>query len=125
MQKDTTVEKVNILDKLKKITTTWTPGIVGQVNDMHVKLAKLEGEFVWHSHETEDELFYVIEGQLLMHFREGCQKLSAGEFIVIPKGVEHKPEAIGLTSVMLFEPISTVNTGDNTSEGHHHHPVWI
>lgn len=125
MQKKKNVEKVNILDKLDKITNTWSPGIVGQVNDMHVKLAKLEGQFIWHSHATEDELFYVIEGELLMHFHEGSQKLEAGEFIIVPKGVEHMPEALGLTSVLLFEPISTVNTGDNTSEDRHYQLQWI
>ena len=85
---------------------------MGELNGQHVKLAKLKGEFVWHKHDQEDELFYVIKGQLKIVFRDKFELLSAGEFIIIPKGVEHKPIADKEVEVMLFEPISTINTGD-------------
>ena len=118
-------EKINVMDKLSLITKPWSHGIVGQVNDTHIKVAKILGEFVWHSHENEDELFYVVEGELFMHFRDKTLTIMPGEFIVIPRGVEHKPQAEVMTSILLIEPATTVNTGNAPPEERTHEPVWI
>jgi mannose-6-phosphate isomerase-like protein (cupin superfamily) len=117
--------KVNVAEKLEKITRPWSHGIVGQVNETHVKVVKLEGEFVWHSHEKEDELFYVVAGELMMHFRAGIVTVKPGEFIVVPHGLEHKPEAPVQTSILLVEPAETVNTGNAPTEERTHAPEWI
>lgn len=110
------IAKVNIAEKLGLFAGHWSPRIVGQVNDMHVKLVKLQGEFVWHSHETEDEMFHVVSGELVMRFRDREERLTAGEFIIVPHGVEHQPFCPVETCVMLFEPATTVNTGDAGGE---------
>lgn len=94
----------------------WSPKIVGELNGQHVKLAKLKGDFVWHKHDNEDELFYVIEGELKIEFRDKVTCLNANEFIIVPRGVEHKPFAEKEVSVMVFELIFTINTGDETRE---------
>jgi mannose-6-phosphate isomerase-like protein (cupin superfamily) len=104
--------KVNLSQKLALFTEHWSPKIVGELNGQHVKLAKLKGEFVWHTHEAEDELFYVISGELIIQFRDKNITLLPGEFIIVPKGVEHKPVALEEVSVLLFEPVGTINTGD-------------
>ncbi|MEO0882619.1 MAG: cupin domain-containing protein [Pseudomonadota bacterium] len=105
--------KVDIAEKFSLFSEPWQPKIVGEVNGMHVKLARLQGEFVWHSHEKEDELFLVIEGVLIMKFRDRTERIEAGQFIVVPRGVEHLPQSEGEEcKVMLFEPASTLNTGD-------------
>lgn len=118
------MDKVNINDKLALITEQWQGKVVGQVNDMYVKLCKLEGEFLWHSHDWEDEMFYVVEGELTMRFRDRDVVLGPGEFVVVPHGEEHMPVCPKETSVMLFEPKATVNTGgaggERTVE-----PEWI
>ncbi len=119
------IEKVSVREKLESITEPWKPGILGQVNDTHIKAAKLEGEFVWHSHDKEDELFYVVEGELFMHFRDRVVSVKSGEFIIVPHGVEHKPEALIMTSVLLIEPATTVNTGNAPDEKRTHKPQWI
>jgi mannose-6-phosphate isomerase-like protein (cupin superfamily) len=119
------LEKVNVAEKLKLITKPWSHGIVGQVNDTHIKVVKLEGEFVWHRHAKEDELFYVVEGELIMHFRDKTVTVMPGEFIVVPRQVDHKPEAPVMTSILLIEPATTVNTGDALPEERTHDPVWI
>ncbi|NNJ55895.1 MAG: cupin domain-containing protein [Bacteroidia bacterium] len=106
------LQKVNIHDKLNQFSEHWNPKIVGELNHQHVKLAKLKGEFVWHKHDEEDELFFIISGELKIEFRDHNVMLSPGEFLIIPKGVEHKPVAENEVEVMLFEPISTLNTGD-------------
>lgn len=91
----------------------WSPRIAGQVNDMHVKVARLEGAFEWHQHEREDELFLVLRGVLLMHFRARTDRVEEGQFIIVPRGTEHLPETeTPSVDVLLFEPASTVNTGD-------------
>ncbi|MCR9137696.1 MAG: cupin domain-containing protein [Alphaproteobacteria bacterium] len=96
---------------------TWSPRIAGRVNDMHVKLVKLEGTFTWHYHTDEDELFFVHKGKLLMKFRDRDETVNEGEFIIVPHGVEHCPVAVeGVCEVMLFEPVSTVNTGNATDD---------
>lgn len=106
------IEKVSLSEKLSLITEHWAPKIVGEIGDFHVKLAKFQGEFVWHSHAKEDEMFLVLEGEFTMRFRDGEFVLREGEFLVVPRGVEHQPYAEREVSVMLFEPASTVNTGD-------------
>jgi len=109
-------DKVNIEEKLSLFDDYWNPRIIGELNGQHVKLAKIKGEFVWHSHENEDELFYVISGVLDMHFEDRVEQLKPGEMVVVPKGVMHKPVAHEEVSILLFEPASTVNTGKVKSE---------
>lgn len=104
---------VNIAEKLALIGRSWDPKLVGRVNGVEIKLVKLDGEFVWHSHPVEDELFLVISGRLLMRFRDGDRRLSAGEFIIVPHGVEHCPVAESEdAAVLLVEPAGVINTGD-------------
>lgn len=106
-------EKINIKNKLSLFSDHWNPRIVGELNGQEVKLVKFKGEFVWHKHDEEDELFYVLDGSFEMHFRDKVVPLSANEFLIVPRGVEHKPVAMEEVSVMLFEPANTVNTGDS------------
>ena len=108
------LEKVNLLEKLAQFGEHWSPKIVGELNGQHVKLVKLLGEFVWHHHEDEDELFLVVEGRLRMEFRERSEWVEEGEFIVVPRGVEHRLVAEEEASVLLFEPVDTLNTGNVT-----------
>jgi len=110
------MEKVNLEDKFSKFTNYWEPKIVSELNGQHVKLAKLKGEFVWHSHENEEEMFLVIKGELIIEFRDKTVTLLPNEFLTIPKGIEHKPVAKEEVWVMLFEPASTINTGDNPGD---------
>lgn len=110
------VTKVNLAEKLSLFADHWSPKIVGEVNDCHVKLVKLKGEFVWHRHEKEDELFLVIEGRMRIRFRDAEVALSKNEFLIVPRGVEHMPVAEEEASVLLFEPKATVNTGDIVNE---------
>ena len=110
------VGKVNVAEKLGRIREHWSPKIVGEVNDALVKLVKFQGEFVWHHHDREDEMFLVIDGHLTMELRDRTLELGPGEFVVIPHGVEHKPRADRECSVMLFEPKSTLNTGNVRNE---------
>jgi len=105
------LQKVNLADKLAQFQDLWSPKAVGAVNDCHVKLVKLKGEFVWHSHEVEDELFLVLQGTLLMQFREGEVAVEPGEFIIVPRQTEHRPVADDEVHVLLFEPKSATNTG--------------
>jgi mannose-6-phosphate isomerase-like protein (cupin superfamily) len=113
---DMSIEKVNIREKLKLFTAYWTPKIVGELNGQHVKVVKLKGEFVWHSHDAEDELFLVLKGRLKMDFRDRTVVLDEGEFIIVPKKVEHRPVADGEVHIVLFEPASTLNTGNVESD---------
>lgn len=110
------MQRVNLAEKFSKISDHWNPRIAGELNGQHVKLVKFQGEFVWHSHEHEDELFLVVEGSFEMQFRDRSVVLSAGEFLIVPRGIEHRPVAENEVSVLLFEPASTVNTGDADSE---------
>ena len=103
---------MNLAEKLALFSEHWQPKIVGELNGQHVKLVKVAGEFVWHRHEREDELFLVLAGELTLHFRDRRVDLRPGEFCIVPRGVEHKPEAGGEASVLLFEPVGTRNTGD-------------
>jgi mannose-6-phosphate isomerase-like protein (cupin superfamily) len=109
------MEKVNINEKLALIQDHWHPRIAGELNGQHVKLVKFKGEFVWHKHDLEDEMFFVVKGHFRMEFRDHVVELLEHEFLIVPKGVEHRPVAIEEVSVMLFEPASTLNTGDAVS----------
>lgn len=110
------MDKVNLSQKLGLFQETWTPRIVGALNGQEVKLAHLKGEFVWHSHENEDEMFLVLEGRLIMRFRDREVTLEKGEMLIVPRGVEHNPYAPDGASVLLFEPASTAHTGTTESE---------
>jgi mannose-6-phosphate isomerase-like protein (cupin superfamily) len=110
------VDKVNIAEKLTLFDEPWSPKIVGELNGQHVKLVRLSGEFVWHHHDDEDEMFLVVDGRFRMEFRDREVWIERGEFIVVPRGVEHRPVAEEEASVMLFEPASTLNTGNVTGE---------
>lgn len=121
---DGKIDKVNLAEKFSRFEDHWRPRIVGEVNDAHVKLVKLKGEFVWHHHEAEDELFFVVKGSLRILLRDGEITLEPGEFAVIPKGVEHCPVADEEVQVMLLEPKTTVNTGEVES-GRKVEPEWL
>lgn len=110
------ISKVNLAEKFSRFDDFWSPRIAGELNDSYVKLAKLKGEFVWHHHEQEDELFLVIKGRLLMKLRDGDIWLDEGEFIIIPKGVEHMPVAPEEVHILLVEPKTTLNTGNVHNE---------
>jgi mannose-6-phosphate isomerase-like protein (cupin superfamily) len=110
------MEKVNLTQKFSLFQEQWSPKIVGELNDSYVKLAKLKGEFVWHHHEAEDELFLVVKGKLLIKLRDRDLWLEAGEFVIIPRGVEHLPIAEEEAHVLLLEPKSTLNTGNVRDE---------
>jgi mannose-6-phosphate isomerase-like protein (cupin superfamily) len=110
------VEVVNLAQKFGAFTEYWSPKIAGALNDSYLKLVKLKGEFVWHQHEAEDELFLVVTGRLLIKLRDRDLALSAGEFVIIPRGVEHCPIADEEAQVILLEPKTTRNTGDVVSE---------
>jgi len=110
------MSKVNIEEKLTLFNDYFNPKVVGELNGQQVKLVKLKGEFVWHKHDNEDELFYVLHGKLKMAFRDKIVEINEQEFIIVPRGVEHKPVAEEEVSLMLFEPASTLNTGDTRSE---------
>lgn len=110
------MEKINITNKFSLFTEHWSPKIVGELNGQHVKLVKFKGPFIWHHHEHEDELFYVVKGSFDMEFRDKTITINEGEFIIVPHGVEHRPNAIEEVEVMLFEPASTLNTGNMENE---------
>ena len=119
------IPKVNVREKFGSISKRWDPKIVGALNGQHVKLVKFKGAFVWHHHEHEDELFYVIQGRFEMQFRDRSVILNEGEFIIVPRGVEHRPEAEEEVHVLLFEPASTVNTGSAPGSRTIQSPEWI
>jgi len=106
------MDKVNLAEKLAMIGDHWNPRIVGELNGQHVKLVKFQGEFVWHDHAAEDEMFLVVKGGFRMEFRDRSVELTAGEFLIVPKGVEHRPVAAEEVEVMLFEPAAIQHTGD-------------
>ena len=110
------IDKVNLAEKFAQFSDTYSPKIVGAVNDSLVKVVKLKGDFVWHHHETEDEMFLVVRGRLTMHFRDRSVEVMPGEFIVVPRGVEHMPAADVETEVVLFEPGTVLNTGNVVNE---------
>ncbi|QPC84305.1 cupin domain-containing protein [Phototrophicus methaneseepsis] len=106
------VDKINLAQKFTLFDDQWTPRIVGELNDLHIKVAKIEGAFIWHKHDDSDELFLVTQGTLLMHLRDKTVEVNPGEIIVIPAGVEHKPEALSECQIVMFERKGTLNTGD-------------
>jgi mannose-6-phosphate isomerase-like protein (cupin superfamily) len=110
------IGKVNLRDKLSLFSAHWDPKIVGELNGQHVKLVKFLGEFVWHHHEHEDELFLVVSGRFTMEFRDRNIALEEGEFLIVPRGVEHRPVAEHEVHVLLFEPATTLNTGNVVNE---------
>jgi mannose-6-phosphate isomerase-like protein (cupin superfamily) len=110
------MDKVIVAEKLSRFADYWEPKIVGELNGQHVKLVKFKGDFTWHHHDAEDEMFYVIKGRMIMKLRDGDVVVDPGEFIIIPRGVEHMPCAPEEVHVMLFEPASTLNTGTVRSE---------
>ncbi len=109
------MDKVNLEDKFALFSERWSPKIVGQINDCHVKIAKLLGEFEWHHHENEDEMFFVVKGRLTVKFRDRDIVLDEGELLVIPRGVEHLPVAEEEVWLMMVEPTGTLNTGNRTT----------
>jgi mannose-6-phosphate isomerase-like protein (cupin superfamily) len=110
------MEKVNLAQKFNLFQEHWQPKIVGDLNDSYIKLAKLKGEFIWHYHEDEDELFLVVKGQLVIKLRSGDITLDEGEFVIIPRGVEHMPVAQEEVQILLIEPKTTLNTGNVENE---------
>jgi len=110
------MEKVNLAEKFSLFDEHWSPKLVGELNEQYVKIAKLQGEFVWHQHEAEDELFLVIQGSLTIRLRERDVVLEEGEFLIVPRGVEHKPFAESEAHVLMFEPKTTLNTGNVRDE---------
>ena len=110
------VTTINLAEKFGRFTDRWSPKIIADLNDSHVKLAKVQGEFVWHHHADEDELFIVLKGQLTIELRDGQVTLGPGELVVIPKGVEHRPVAAEEVHLMLIEPKATRHTGNVVSE---------
>jgi mannose-6-phosphate isomerase-like protein (cupin superfamily) len=110
------MEKVNVREKLALFSDYWNPRVVGELNGQHVKLTKFQGEFVWHDHAAEDEMFLVVRGSFRMDFRDRSVTLKEGEFIIVPRGVEHRPVAEQEVEVMLFEPAQIKHTGDVKSE---------
>ncbi len=110
------IEVVNLAQKFSLFSDRWSPKIAGELNDAYLKLVKLQGEFVWHLHEAEDELFLVVKGHLLIKLRDRDLSLDAGEFVIIPRGVEHCPVALDEAQVILLEPKTTLQTGNVVSE---------
>jgi mannose-6-phosphate isomerase-like protein (cupin superfamily) len=106
------MEKVNLADKLATIHDHWNPRVVGDLNGQEIRLVKFAGEFIWHRHEHEDEMFLVLKGRFTMEFRDRQVELEEGEFLIVPRGVEHRPVALAEVEVLLFEPATTLNTGN-------------
>ena len=112
----TMVKKINIDQKLSLFNAHWNPRIIGELNKQHVKLAKIKGEFIWHKHDKEDEMFLVLKGTLKIEFRDRIETIHENEIIIVPKGVEHRPIAEEEVAIMHFEPATTINTGDLDNE---------
>lgn len=119
------MNRISLAEKLALFSTHWDPKILAELNGQHVKLVKILGEFVWHHHEHEDELFFVVRGGFRMEFRDRTVELREGEMLVVPRGVEHRPVAEQECSIMLFEPASTVNTGTAGGDKTVARPGWI
>ena len=119
------IEVVNLTNKFSLIDNHWDPKVIAQLNDYHLKITKIQGEFVWHSHPETDEVFLVVEGQLTIHLRDDDLYLSQGELCVIPRGVEHKPAAKEECQILMMEPAGTLNTGDAGGERTIEDVDWI
>lgn len=107
-----TPSPINLTEKFSLFNDHWNPRIIGEMNGQHIKIAKIDGEFVWHSHADEDELFVVVRGRLLMDFRDRTVTVDPGELLLVPRGIEHRPRTEAETWIMMIEPTSTLNTGD-------------
>ncbi|WP_282604269.1 cupin domain-containing protein [Pelagibius sp. Alg239-R121] len=116
---------INLADKFGKFSERWSPKIIGQLNNLHIKIAKIQGEFTWHSHEDTDELFMVHKGRLTIRYRDGEATLGPGDIHVVPKGVEHLPVAEEECEIIMIEPAGTLNTGDASDERTVEDPPWI
>lgn len=116
---------VNLAEKFSKFSEHWSPRVVAQMNDYQFKLAKFQGDFVWHAHNDTDEVFLVVKGEMGIELRDGTVHLSEGEMYVVAKGVEHKPFAKGECNVLLIEPKGVVNTGDSGGELQAENDVWV
>jgi mannose-6-phosphate isomerase-like protein (cupin superfamily) len=116
---------IDLTDKLAAFTDLWQPKIIAKLNDYHVKLAKIQGDFVWHSHAKTDELFLVLQGEMAIEFRDGVTQLAQGQLCIVPRGVEHRPSATRECHILLLEPAGTRNTGDLESERRAPDDVWI
>jgi mannose-6-phosphate isomerase-like protein (cupin superfamily) len=116
---------INFTDKFTQFSDLWSPRIIAQMNDYHFKLAKIQGEFIWHSHPETDEVFILIAGSMQIHLRDDIISLNEGEMYVVPKGVEHKPVAKNECRILLIEPAGTLNTGDAGGELTRLDQVWI
>jgi mannose-6-phosphate isomerase-like protein (cupin superfamily) len=123
--KNMNTQPINFQDKLQKISEHWSPRIIAQMNDYHFKVAKVQGEFVWHDHPGTDEVFIVLKGRLELQLREASILLNEGEMFVVPKGVEHKPVAQEECHILLVEPAGTINTGSVVDEKTAPYDVWI
>ena len=110
------MEKINVAEKLSLFNDYFNPRIAGELNGQQVKLVKFQGEFVWHKHDNEDEMFFVVKGTFNMEFRDKIVTINENEFLIVPRGVDHKPVAVNEVSIMLFEPATTLNTGDAQSD---------
>ena len=119
------VDVINLSKKLSLFSNQWSPRVVAHMNNYHIKLAKIQGDFVWHSHPETDELFFVVEGSMVIHFRDENIHLSSGEMCVVPRGVEHKPSAADECSILLVELAGTVNTGDAGGNLTVDEDIWI
>ena len=116
---------INLKEKLAKFSDHWSPKIIAQMNDYHFKLVKFQGDFVWHRHDDTDEVFIALDGEMSIEFREGSVNLKSGEMFVVPKGLEHKPQAEKECKIMLVEPAGTINTGNANGDLTAEDNVWI
>jgi mannose-6-phosphate isomerase-like protein (cupin superfamily) len=118
-------QPINLRDKFGRIGKPWSPRVVAEMNDYQFKLAKIQGEFIWHAHADTDEVFIIVDGEMTLEFRDGSVDLKAGEMYVVPRGVEHKPVAAKECAIMLVEPRGTVNTGDAGGDRTAPNDVWV
>jgi mannose-6-phosphate isomerase-like protein (cupin superfamily) len=119
------IQAINLTEKLSKFKVLWSPQIIAQMNNYHFKLAKIQGEFIWHQHPETDEVFFVVKGQLRIEFRDQIVQLGEGELCVVPRGAEHKPVANQECHILLIEPAGTLNTGDVTDDRTQMDEMWI
>lgn len=112
----TAPQRINLAEKFSRFTDRWSPRLLGAVNDCHVKIARIEGEFIWHRHDDEDELFLVVKGRLVLRFRDSEVALGEGEMCIVPRGTDHQPVAEGEAWILLVEPSTTLNTGNIRGE---------
>lgn len=119
------LQAINLKEKFARFSDHWAPRIIAEMNDYQLKLVKIEGEFVWHNHEDTDEVFLCLDGEMSIHFRDGRVDLRGGELFVVPRGVEHKPEAKRECSLLLIEPRGVINTGEAKSDLRAENDVWI